>query len=73
MTESARLFNFFSSSSLSEFTPRFEFPEYTVPENDGPVTVCIVVPAGQLERQVIVNFRTVDVDARGKTSTFCTF
>jgi hypothetical protein len=43
------------------FNPSFEFPEYTVVENDGPVTVCLLVPAGQLERAVSVTFATFDL------------
>jgi hypothetical protein len=47
------------------FTPRFELPEYTIPEDEGPVTVCVVVPEGQLERDVSTTFVTVDGVARG--------
>ena len=46
------------SSSFNSFTtdatPEFEQPEYSVPEDEGPAEVCVVVPAGQIERDVIV-------------------
>ena len=51
---------------LSGFTPDFELPEYTIPEENGPVVVCIIIPQGQLERNAVATFVTMDRSARGK-------
>ena len=42
-------------------------PEYSVPEDEGPVEVCVLIPAGQLERSVVVNLQTVAQTATGKS------
>ena len=39
-------------------TPEFEQPDYTVPEDDGSVEVCVMVPAGQIERDVVIQLLT---------------
>ena len=46
-------------------TPEFEEPDYTVPENDGPIEVCMTIPAGQLERDQTVTLTTADRTATG--------
>ena len=36
-----------------------------MPEPDGPVEVCLTIPAGQLERDVVVLLVTSDITATG--------
>ena len=50
--------------------PEFEQPDYTVPENDGPVEVC-VVQRQALERDVVISLQTTDNSAIG-TCIICT-
>jgi hypothetical protein len=40
-------------------TPEFDQSSYTVPEDDGPVEVCLVVPDGQIEREAVVQLVTM--------------
>ena len=44
--------------------PEFEQPDYTVPENGGPVEVC-VVQNQELERDVVISLQTSDGSAMG--------
>ena len=46
-------------SVLAVVTPEFDQPSYTVPEDDGPVEVCLVVPVGQIERETVVQLLTM--------------
>ena len=57
------------SFSFPVFTPSFELPEYVILENEGPVTVCVLVPDGQLERTATVTFSTADLVATGMTQS----
>ena len=50
----------------SDSTPEFEMTEYTVPEDGGPLEVCVVIPARQLEKDVVVTILTRDLDADGE-------
>ena len=43
---------------ITELTPEFEQPEYSVPEDEGPAEVCVVVPAGQVERETVLQLVT---------------
>ena len=33
---------------------------YTISEDDGTLTICAQITTGELERQVVVNFTTID-------------
>ena len=46
-------------------TPEFELTGYSVREPDGPVEVCLTIPVGQLERDVVVPLMTSDITATG--------
>ena len=41
-------------------------PEYTVPEDDGPLEMCVRVPAGQIERETVVQLRALAQTATGE-------
>jgi hypothetical protein len=59
-------------------TPEFDQSSYTVPEDDGPVEVCLDVPVGQIQRETVVQLVTmpgtatsgVDYDAGPYSVTF---
>ena len=53
---------------LPDVTPEFEEPDYSVPEDEGPVEVCVRVPAGQLEREVVISLLASGGTATGKTT-----
>ena len=52
----------------ADVTPEFEEPDYSVPEDDGPVEVCVRVPAGQLEREAVISLLASGGTATGKTT-----
>ena len=58
----------FVISFHADVTPEFEEPDYSVPEDDGPVEVCVRVPAGQLEREVVISLLASGGTATGKTT-----
>ena len=49
----------------SGITPEFEVPNYSVPEDEGPLEVCVVIPVGQLERDQVVRLTTRAQTASG--------
>ena len=53
---------------LPDVTPEFEEPDYSVPEDEGPVEVCVRVPAGQLEKEVVISLLASGGTATGKTT-----
>ena len=50
---------------IAASTPKFELPDYSIPEDEGPVEVCITIPDGQLETDITVNLRTAEQTATG--------
>ena len=53
-------------SIITVITPKFEQPDYSVPEDEGPVEVCVVVEEGdELERDAVVVIQTEDNTATG--------
>ena len=53
--------------SVAAATPEFELPDYTVPENGGELEVCVMVPAGQIERGIILQL----VEQSGTATSEC--
>ena len=51
-------------SIITVITPEFEQPDYSVPEDEGPVEVCVVVD-DVLERDAVVVIQTEDNTATG--------
>ena len=52
---------------LSVIRPEFELPDYSVPENGGELEVCVTVPAGQIERDIILQL----VEQSGTATSEC--
>ena len=50
---------------IAASTPKFEIPDYSVPEDEGPVEVCVIIPDGQLETDITVNLMTAEGTATG--------
>ena len=55
-------------SIITVITPEFEQPDYSVPEDEGPVEVCVRVPAGQLEREAVISLLASGGTATGTTT-----
>ena len=68
VTYYSKLYAWFLNLVLPDVTPEFEEPDYSVPEDEGPVEVCVRVPAGQLEREAVISLLASGGTATGTTT-----